>query len=66
MAHASHHQASVVVVGGGGYGWVNVTRALDDHAQVTLVEPKDAFVARRGRIAGAGRPGLAAPDLPAL
>jgi len=33
-AQASH-QASVVVVGSG-YGWVNVTRALDDHAQVTL------------------------------
>jgi NADH dehydrogenase FAD-containing subunit len=42
MAHVSH-QASVVVVGGG-YGGVNVARALDDHAHVTLVEPKDAFV----------------------
>lgn len=64
MAHASH-PASVVVIGGG-YGGVNVARALDDHAQVTLVEPKDAFVHNGGRIAGAGRPGLAAPDLPAL
>ena len=42
MAHASP-QGSVVVVGGG-YGGVNVARALDDHAEVTLVEPKDAFV----------------------
>ena len=42
MAHASP-QGSVVVVGGG-YGGVNVARALDDDAQVTLVETKDAFV----------------------
>jgi len=37
-------QGSSVVVIGGGYGGVSVARALDDHAQVTLVEPKDAFV----------------------
>lgn len=29
---------------GGGYGGVTVAKALDDHAHVTLVEPKDAFV----------------------
>jgi NADH dehydrogenase FAD-containing subunit len=34
--------ATVVVVGGG-YAGVNAARALDEHAQVTLVEPKDAF-----------------------
>jgi NADH dehydrogenase FAD-containing subunit len=37
------HRSSVVVIGGG-YGGINVARALDDHADVTLVEPKDAFV----------------------
>jgi apoptosis-inducing factor 2 len=37
------HRSSVVVIGGG-YGGINVARALDDHAHVTLVEPKDAFV----------------------
>src|ERR1700722_12518940 len=35
-------QPTVVVVGGG-YGGVNVAKALDDVAQVVLVEPKDAF-----------------------
>ena len=33
-----------VVVVGGGYGGVAVARALDDVADVVLVEPKDAFV----------------------
>jgi NADH dehydrogenase FAD-containing subunit len=33
---------SVVVIGGG-YGGVNVAKALDEVANVTLVEPKDAF-----------------------
>ena len=28
---------------GGGYGGVNVAKALDEVADVTLVEPKDAF-----------------------
>jgi apoptosis-inducing factor 2 len=37
-------ERSSVVVIGGGYGGVNVARALDNHAHVTLVEPKDAFV----------------------
>ena len=32
-----------VVVIGGGYGGVNVAKALDEVADVTLVEPKDAF-----------------------
>jgi NADH dehydrogenase FAD-containing subunit len=36
-------QPPCVVVIGGGYGGVNVARALDDVAQVTLVEPKDAW-----------------------
>src|SRR5258708_9662615 len=33
-----------VVVIGGGYGGVNTAKALDDIADVVLVEPKDAFV----------------------
>ena len=33
-----------VVVVGGGYGGVNAAKALDEHAHVVLVEPKDAFV----------------------
>jgi apoptosis-inducing factor 2 len=37
-------ERSSVVVIGGGYGGINVARALDYHAHVTLVEPKDAFV----------------------
>jgi apoptosis-inducing factor 2 len=32
-----------VVVVGGGYGGINVAKALDEHANVVLVEPKDAF-----------------------
>jgi NADH dehydrogenase FAD-containing subunit len=35
--------ASVVVVGGG-YGGINVAKALDEVANVTLVDPKEAFV----------------------
>jgi NADH dehydrogenase FAD-containing subunit len=33
-----------VVVLGGGYGGINVAKALDDVADVTLVDPKQAFV----------------------
>jgi NADH dehydrogenase FAD-containing subunit len=33
-----------VVVLGGGYGGINTAKALDDVADVTLVDPKDAFV----------------------
>src|SRR3954462_3465938 len=35
--------ATVVIVGGG-YGGVATAKALDDIADVVLVEPKDAFV----------------------
>ena len=34
----------VVAVLGGGYAGVNVAKALDDVAEVLLIEPKDAFV----------------------
>jgi NADH dehydrogenase FAD-containing subunit len=33
-----------VVIVGAGYGGVNAAKALDEHARVVLVEPKDAFV----------------------
>jgi NADH dehydrogenase FAD-containing subunit len=36
-------RASVVVVGGG-YGGIKAAKALDDVAEVTLVDPTDAFV----------------------
>lgn len=32
-----------VVIIGGGYGGVNAAKALDEHARVVLVEPKNAF-----------------------
>jgi NADH dehydrogenase FAD-containing subunit len=39
-----------VVVVGGGYGGVNVAKALDADANVVLVEPKDAFVHNIGAL----------------
>ncbi|WP_211881353.1 FAD-dependent oxidoreductase [Pseudarthrobacter albicanus] len=36
-------QSSIAIIGGG-YAGINVAKALDEHAAVTLVEPKDAFV----------------------
>ena len=41
---------SVVVIGGG-YAGVNVAKALDEVADVTLVEPKDAFFTMSRRCA---------------
>src|SRR2546429_8593091 len=37
-------QRPTVVVIGGGYGGVNIAKALDPEVEVVLVEPKDAFV----------------------
>lgn len=42
-------EPSVVVVGGG-YGGAKVAKLLDDVADVTLVEPKDAFVHSTGAL----------------
>jgi apoptosis-inducing factor 2 len=39
-----------VVVVGGGYGGVNVAKALDADVEVVLVEPKDAFVHNIGAL----------------
>jgi NADH dehydrogenase FAD-containing subunit len=43
MADPSIGPASVVVIGGG-YGGINAAKALDDVADVTLVDPREAFV----------------------
>ena len=43
MAAASAARPSVVVMGGG-YGGINAAKALDDVANVTLVDPTEAFV----------------------
>ncbi|WAH95480.1 FAD-dependent oxidoreductase [Arthrobacter sp. MMS18-M83] len=42
MNDQAHRPTAVVI--GGGYGGIAVAKALDEHAIVTLVEPKDAFV----------------------
>lgn len=43
MTASSRTRPSVLVLGGG-YGGISVAKGLDDVADVTLVEPKDAFV----------------------
>ena len=43
MTDSSSRRASVVVVGGG-YGGINAAKALDGVADVTLVDPTEAFV----------------------
>jgi NADH dehydrogenase FAD-containing subunit len=42
--HDSSPGSSSVVVVGGGYAGINVAKALDDVADVTLVDPTEAFV----------------------
>src|SRR5579863_3491535 len=44
MTDASTDQGPTVSVIGGGYGGVTAAKALDEFADVTLVEPRDAFV----------------------
>ena len=43
MTSGSNRRPTVLVVGGG-YGGIKVAKALDDIAEVTLVDPKEAFV----------------------
>jgi NADH dehydrogenase FAD-containing subunit len=43
MPDKNHNRPTVLVLGGG-YGGINAAKALDDVADVTLVDPKDAFV----------------------
>jgi NADH dehydrogenase FAD-containing subunit len=42
MSTSSQARPTVVVIGGG-YGGINAAKLLDDVADVTLIEPKDAF-----------------------
>ena len=44
MTNTSADARPTVAVIGGGYGGMNVAKALDEFAEVTLVEPRDAFV----------------------
>jgi NADH dehydrogenase FAD-containing subunit len=44
MDQVDQQTAPTVVVVGGGYGGVRVAKALDETAQVILVEPRDAFM----------------------
>jgi NADH dehydrogenase FAD-containing subunit len=43
VADTPNTRGSVVIVGGG-YGGINAAKALDDVADVTLVDPTEAFV----------------------
>jgi NADH dehydrogenase FAD-containing subunit len=43
MTGTSAERASVVILGGG-YGGINAAKALDEVADVTLVDPREAFV----------------------
>jgi NADH dehydrogenase FAD-containing subunit len=49
MNQDSQRRPTVVVVGGG-YGGVNVAKALDAEVEVVLIEPKDAFVHNIGAL----------------
>lgn len=46
-----------VVVAGGGYGGASVAKALDDIADVTLIEPREAFLHNVASLRAAVRPG---------
>jgi NADH dehydrogenase FAD-containing subunit len=43
VTNGSNRRPTVLVVGGG-YGGIRVAKALDDIAEVTLLDPKEAFV----------------------
>src|SRR5258706_2733589 len=49
MNEQAQSRPTVVVVGGG-YGGVNVAKALDAEVDVVLVEPKDSFVHNIGAL----------------
>ena len=63
MTGPSDAPPSVVVVGGG-YGGINVAKALDDLADVTLRRSEGGLRPQRGLVAHAGRARVARPDLP--
>jgi len=49
-------QGRTVAVVGGGYGGIAVAKALDEHADVVLIEPKDAFVNAAGALRALTQP----------
>ncbi|MFD9910975.1 NAD(P)/FAD-dependent oxidoreductase [Streptomyces sp. NPDC059063] len=52
--------SKTVAVIGGGYGGAAVAKALDEHTDVVLIEPKDAFVHAAGSLRALVRPDWAA------
>jgi NADH dehydrogenase FAD-containing subunit len=64
MSESSGPQSSVVVIGGG-YGGITAAKALDEVADVTLVEPREAFfhnvAALRGLVKPEWLPGIFIP-----
>lgn len=52
-----------VAVIGGGYGGASVAKALDDEADVVLIEPKDAFVHAAGSLRALVRPDWAGDNM---
>ncbi|MCD0444100.1 FAD-dependent oxidoreductase [Glycomyces sp. A-F 0318] len=56
-------QGRTVAVVGGGYGGVAVAKALDEHADVVLIEPKDAFVNAAASLRAVARAGEWAEQL---
>ncbi|MDA1358946.1 FAD-dependent oxidoreductase [Glycomyces luteolus] len=49
-------QGKTVAVVGGGYGGAALVKALDEHADVVLIEPKDAFVHAAGSLRALTQP----------
>ncbi|SDE33835.1 NAD(P)/FAD-dependent oxidoreductase [Glycomyces harbinensis] len=49
-------QGRTVAVVGGGYGGAAVAKALDEHADVVLIEPKDGFVNAAGSLRALTQP----------
>ncbi|KPC76744.1 pyridine nucleotide-disulfide oxidoreductase, partial [Thermoactinomyces vulgaris] len=49
-------QGKTVAIIGGGYGGAALAKALDEHADVVLIEPKDAFVHAAGSLRALTQP----------
>jgi apoptosis-inducing factor 2 len=49
-------QGKTVAIVGGGYGGAALAKALDEHADVVLIEPKDAFVHAAGSLRALTQP----------
>lgn len=49
-------QGKTVAIVGGGYGGATLAKALDEHADVVLIEPKDAFVHAAGTLRALTQP----------